>query len=188
MASLPAAPYYMAQAILVQEQALSTLQNRVQELEQAAAQRRGRGGGGFLGGLFGGGAAAPAPRPGGVPHAQGPIPPQYMQPGPAAAAGSPWGRPAGGGFLAGAMQTAMGVAGGMLVADAISSAFSSTPEVVERGARRRGPWTTGWTDDPGRRLRRRFRWRFRRLRRFRLERAMGRQSQTAGRSPIDMAG
>ena len=55
-----------------------------------------------------------------------------MQPGPAAAPGSPWGRPAGGGFLAGAMQTAMGVAGGVLVADAISSAFhSSTPEVVD---------------------------------------------------------
>ena len=147
MASLPAAPYYMAQAILVQEQALGTLQNRIQELEQAAAQRP-AGGGGFLGNLFGGGAAAPAPRPAAMPQAQGPIPPQYMQPGPAAAPGSPWGRPAGGGFLAGAMQTAMGVAGGVLVADAISSAFhSSTPEVVDV-VEEAPPWTTGWRPTP----------------------------------------
>ncbi|MFZ1430895.1 MAG: DUF2076 family protein, partial [Geminicoccaceae bacterium] len=62
----------------------------------------------------------------------GPIPPQYLQPNQAAAPGSPWSRPAGGGFLAGAMQTAMGVAGGMLVADAISSVFhSGTAEAVE---------------------------------------------------------
>ncbi|MFZ1428257.1 MAG: DUF2076 family protein, partial [Geminicoccaceae bacterium] len=33
VASLPAAPYYMAQAILVQEHALASMQSRVQELE-----------------------------------------------------------------------------------------------------------------------------------------------------------
>ena len=87
----PPAPYYMAQAMLVQEQALANLQGRVQELEQAARQPAS---GSFLGGLFGGGQAAP-PRRGMVPAAQGPIPPQYMQQG---MAGSPWSRPAGGGF------------------------------------------------------------------------------------------
>lgn len=122
---MPAAPYYMAQAILVQEQALANLQNRVQELEHDLASRPATGGGGFLSGLFGGGQpAAPAPR---RPMAQVPqtIPPQYMQ---QQGMGSPWGgRPAGGGFLAGAMQTALGVAGGMLIADALTSAFSADP-------------------------------------------------------------
>ncbi len=117
VAAMPAAPYYMAQAILVQEQALANLQNRVQELEQAAVQPAA---GGFLGGLFGGGQTAPTR--GMVPAAKGPIPPQYMQQG-GGAPGSPWSRPAGGGFLAGAMQTALGVAGGMLIADALTSAF-----------------------------------------------------------------
>ena len=62
--------------------------------------------------------------------AQGPIPQQYMQP--RDGCGSPWGRSAGGGFLAGAMQTALGVAGGMLIADALTSAFDSgTAEASE---------------------------------------------------------
>ena len=121
VSAMPSAPYYMAQALLVQEQALANMQNRVQELERAAAERPA--GGSFLGGLFGGGAPAPAPRRGMAPMAQGPIPPQYMQQG-QAMGGSPWGRPAGGGFLAGAMQTALGVAGGMLIADALTDAFS----------------------------------------------------------------
>jgi uncharacterized protein len=126
--AMPAAPYYMAQAILAQEQALGSLQSRVQELERAAAQPAASGG--FLGGLFGGGGQPTPPRRGAVPAAQGPIPPQYMQQQPGgmgmAGTGSPWGggRPAmGGGFLAGAMQTALGVAGGVLIADALTSAF-----------------------------------------------------------------
>src|ERR671919_1821146 len=58
---LPAAPYYMAQAILVQEQALASMQTRVQELERQLAERPA--GGGFLGGLFGGPQqTAPAPQ------------------------------------------------------------------------------------------------------------------------------
>ena len=44
----------------------------------------------------------------------------------------PGARPAGGGFLAGAMQTALGVAGGMMIANAITSAFDSgTAEAAE---------------------------------------------------------
>ena len=154
LTAMPAAPYYMAQALLVQEQALGSLQSKVQELESQAAQRS-QGGGSFLGSLFGAGAATP-PRPI-APPAQGPIPQQYLQPG-ASAAGSPWGRPMGGGFLAGAMQTAVGVAGGMLVADALSHAFSSGASEVGALANEAG-WTApaaepaataqdaGW-DDP----------------------------------------
>ena len=51
VAAQPAAPYYMAQAIVVQQEALARAQSRVQELERQLAER---GSGGFLGGLFGG--------------------------------------------------------------------------------------------------------------------------------------
>jgi hypothetical protein len=140
VAAMPAAPYYMAQAILVQEQALANLQNRVQELERTAAERPAAGG--FLGGLFGGG--QPAARHGGMtPTAQGPIPQRYLEPG-MGAAGSPWGRPAGGGFLAGAMQTALGVAGGVLIADALASAFGSGAAEAGEPAQ-----DAGFADDPG---------------------------------------
>jgi hypothetical protein len=44
--------------------------------------------------------------------------------------GSPWGARPSGGFLADAMQTALGVAGGVLVADALSNAFASGEEAV----------------------------------------------------------
>ena len=54
----PGAPYYMAQTILVQEQALRQAQERIEQLE--ASQRPS---GGFLGGLFGGD-EAPRRRPG----------------------------------------------------------------------------------------------------------------------------
>jgi uncharacterized protein len=105
--SQPGAPYYMAQAIVVQEQALANAQARVQELERRVAGRPS--GGGFLSGLFGGGEETTRP-----------------DSGPARGATSHSGvyRPAGGGFLAGAMQTALGVAGGVLIADAIASAFA----------------------------------------------------------------
>jgi hypothetical protein len=110
----PAAPYYMAQAIVVQEQALANLQARVEELERRLAARAS--GSGFLSGLFGGDEEATRPEPS---PARG-------------AAGHPAiQRPAGGGFLAGAMQTALGVAGGVLIADAIASAFA--PEEAAAG-------------------------------------------------------
>ncbi|MFO1048166.1 MAG: DUF2076 domain-containing protein [Geminicoccaceae bacterium] len=135
IAGMPAAPYYMAQAMLVQEQALTALQSRVQQLE-AAAKEAPAGGGSFLSGLFGGAQPSAPPRP---PVAQGPIPQQYMQQGAMGAGSGPWGRPAmGGGFLAGAMQTAVGVAGGMLLADALTSAFSSGAEEVSALAHEAG--------------------------------------------------
>ena len=141
VAALPSAPYYMAQALLVQEQALGSLQARVQQLEREA--HRPSGGRWRL-------PERPVRRPGGAPQAArppaapavaGPIPPRYLEQGNVAGAG-PWGRGGmGGGFLAGAMQTAMGVAGGVLLADALSSAFSSGTAEAEELAHQ-----TGWTE------------------------------------------
>ena len=109
VAEQPAAPYYMAQAIVVQEQALAASQARVEQLERQLAE--GPAGGGFLSGLFGGGRPeAPAATAG-----RAPMPTQ----------------PAGGGFLAGAMQTAMGVAGGVLIANALTGAFASGEAAAE---------------------------------------------------------
>ena len=103
-AAQPAAPYYMAQAIVVQQEALARAQARIQELE------RQRTSGGFLSGLFGGGEDSETPASG-DPSLRGFG--RYRQAG------------AGGGFLAGAMQTALGVAGGFLIADAISGLFAA---------------------------------------------------------------
>jgi len=120
----PHAPYYMAQTIVVQEQALSAAHGRIQQLEHELASRP-AGGGGFLSGLFGGGQARPQPRT--------PQPNPMMQPGQQSGpwGGAPGGYPqgmmpqrAGGGFLAGAAQTAMGVAGGVVLGNMLASAFS----------------------------------------------------------------
>lgn len=141
----PGAPYYMAQAMLVQEQALASLQGRLQQLERERDERP-TGGGSFLSGLFGGGQSAPQrPAARGM-TANQPFPGQVAGHG---GNGAPWGgqggvqggswgaqggafggRPGGGGFLAGAMQTAVGVAGGMLVASALSDAFSGGEEAI----------------------------------------------------------
>lgn len=112
----PAAPYFMAQTIVVQEQALEAAQRRIEELEantsHAQPQR-----GGFFSSVFGNN-AAPQQRT------------QSMQQPSGNGRHSPWGgqsqgqnaamqQRAGGGFLAGAAQTAMGVAGGVLLGNAI---------------------------------------------------------------------
>ena len=61
----PDATYMLVQSVLVQEQALEAANDRVQELEDAAARMEGRGdarprarSGGFLGGVWGGGRRA----------------------------------------------------------------------------------------------------------------------------------
>lgn len=112
----PNAPYYMAQTIVVQEQALSAANGRIQQLEQELASRPASGGG-FLSGLFGGGQQRPQPQPAQPYHAQ-PIHgmPPHMAPGMAGRGG--------GGFLAGAAQTAVGVAGGVVLGNMIANAFS----------------------------------------------------------------
>jgi hypothetical protein len=118
----PAAPYFMAQTIVVQEQALNAAQQRIEELEYQLSSRPAQGGGGFFASLFGSSQPQRSmpPRQPAQPMGQA-----YGQPQAGAQAG-PWGqqsahgRPAGGGFLAGAAQTAMGVAGGMLLGNAIA--------------------------------------------------------------------
>lgn len=87
----PAAPYYLAQTVIMQEKALNEAQARIEELE-------GRGNGRH----------------------------------PAAMQGGPWGqRPAGGGrgFLAGAAETAMGVAGGLLLGNMLADWL--TPDATD---------------------------------------------------------
>jgi hypothetical protein len=132
MAHQPGAAYMLAQVVLVQEQGLKNLTNRVEEMERQLAERPAASGG-FLGGLFGGGAQAPA-RPQPTPRTP-------------AAAGGGWSNPRpgaglsgmqagtqsagqGGGFMAGAMQTAMGVAGGMLLANAVAGLFAGDAEAA----------------------------------------------------------
>jgi hypothetical protein len=128
-AELPAAPYLMAQTILVQEHALQNAQARIAELERQCAEARppapSQQSGSFLGGLIGGGpwarrADAQPPRgwsqaapAGSVPQA-GTAPPAYgaASPYPTTAALPP---AAGGGFLRSALTTAAGVAGGALL-------------------------------------------------------------------------
>ncbi|WP_312797818.1 DUF2076 domain-containing protein, partial [Tianweitania sp.] len=51
----PGAPYYMAQTIVVQEQALEAAQRRIEELESQPQAQPQSGGGGLFGSLFGGG-------------------------------------------------------------------------------------------------------------------------------------
>jgi hypothetical protein len=117
----PNAPYYMAQTIVVQEQALSVAHGRIQQLEQELASRPASGGG-FLSGLFGGGQTRPQPHQPYQPQPMQGLPP-HMAPGMAPGmAGMAPGR-GGGGFLAGAAQTAMGVAGGVLIGNMIAGAF-----------------------------------------------------------------
>jgi uncharacterized protein len=95
VALTPGAAYFMAQTVLVQEAALARCQDRLAELEARLAEGRG----GFLASLFAGDDAAPARRP----HP---------------------GLPQGPGFLGSAAQTAMGVAGGVLIANAIAGLWA----------------------------------------------------------------
>ncbi|MEE9101678.1 DUF2076 family protein [Pseudomonas nitroreducens] len=138
----PAAPYYMAQAMLIQEAAIKRLDQRVKELEAEAKDSR-PSSGGFLAGLFGGGQSQ-EPRPaqtqqrpdgwgqtrfsqpgGNASYASNPNDFRPAQPAQAA--------PQGGGFLRGALQTAAGVAGGVMVADLLTSMFhhNQPQEIVE---------------------------------------------------------
>ena len=128
LAEQPAAAYYMAQVILVQEQALAAAQAQINELERRAAQPAA---GGFLAGLFGGGQR---PQPGGSPWGRQQAQPGYGgQPGYGSRGGfggqPGFGRSGGGGFMAGAMQTAMGVAGGVVLGNLLMDAF--TPDVAQ---------------------------------------------------------
>jgi len=112
----PEARYRLTQMAFVQEAALVEMTNRIQDLEWELENARRQGAAtqnrGMLGGLFGGG-ARPAPMP---PRPQPQYPPGYN---PAMMQRS------GPGFLGTAMMTAAGVAGGLLLGNAIMGALGS---------------------------------------------------------------
>ena len=135
----PAAPYYMAQAILIQEAAMKKLNAQVTELENQLAQAQQQlsqtqqparqNSGGFLSSLFGGGQRQSAPQQPAWNNApQQPYNAPQQQP----YAQQPYGAARGGtGFLGGALQTAVGVAGGVVMADMLTSMFHhSQPEEI----------------------------------------------------------
>ena len=143
-AAKPEAAYILAQTVVMQDYALRQARARLDDLQNqlnnaqalAAQQAQAPRSGGFFSGLFGGGAAAAAPPPpaagpwGGRPAAasyaqQGYAPPPPPPPNDGAQTGYAQ-YPAGGGqpsFLQGAAQTAMGVAGGALLFEGVSSLF-----------------------------------------------------------------
>jgi hypothetical protein len=151
----PSAPYYMAQSILIQEAALKRLHQQVQQLESEVAELKNAApaqSGGFLSNLFGGGASRasrpqqPSAAPWGNGGQQTP-PPGYGQTPPPGyngyaqtpppgyngyAAQQPPMAPSGGGFMAGALQTAAGVAGGVVLGNMLTSMFhhSQPQEIV----------------------------------------------------------
>jgi hypothetical protein len=114
----PSSAYFMAQTIIVQEAALREAQQRLEDAEAKQGQ------GGFLGGIFGSDRPAPSPAP----------------------QRGPWGnahekdngyaqrRSAGGGFLAGAAQTAMGVTGGLLLGSLLTGLFTGGANASEAEA------------------------------------------------------
>jgi uncharacterized protein len=137
----PYASYLLAQAVIVQEQALKAANEKLQALEAQIAemerQQPGRApapaGSGFLSGLsslFGAGnpQSAPPPQPRGPDQSPWQQPPQgfgqqnYGQP---PSQSPPWGAgaPQAGGFLKGALGAAAGVAGGVLLANSIRGLF-----------------------------------------------------------------
>jgi hypothetical protein len=123
----PEARYRITQTAFVQEHALAEAQNRIRRLEWELAQAKQSAAAapppsrGFLGGIFGGSAAPPPPQPAyAQPQYQAaPPPPQYApgyQPGMFQRSGS--------GFLGSALTTAAGVAGGLVVGNALMDMFS----------------------------------------------------------------
>ena len=136
--SQPYAPYAMAQLIYVQEEAIKSLNQQLEQGREATAHQQPQGGGGFLSSIFGGGSRPEPQRPAGQPWGnQGGQPGYGQQPGYGGQQGGyggpqqggPWAgqqqAPArGGGFLATALPMAAGAAGGMLLGSALSNAFA----------------------------------------------------------------
>lgn len=143
MARHPEARYRLTQMAFVQEAALVEMTNRIQQLEWEVENARRQGQAaqsrGAFGGLFGGGArpAAMPPRP--QPQYPPGHNPAMMQRG-------------GPGFLGTAMMTAAGVAGGLLLGNALMSAFSGGGAAEAAAAGDFGqdavPTSSPWTD-PG---------------------------------------
>lgn len=170
----PAAPYYMAQAILVQEAALKRLDEQNKqlqaELKQAKAQvaaTTSNSSGGFLSSIFGSGTRDSQPvqaqAPGSAPGTGGwREPARGLRPSASGAQGfnaAPAQAPSRSGassFLGGALQTAAGVAGGVMLAQGISSLFnhhSQPEEVVEVIKEEPAPASdSGWVGNDEQRL------------------------------------
>ncbi len=125
--SQPGSAYYLAQTVMVQEQALKAAQQKIAELEQRTTSSAtsttpdtGFGRSAAAPGAVGGLAGAAGSAFGGAPATA--QPPQSVG---AGLSGAGFGRNAGGGggFLAGALQTAMGVAGGMMLGNMLGGLF-----------------------------------------------------------------
>jgi hypothetical protein len=125
----PDTAYILAQTTLMQDFALRTAQAQIADLQRQLAEAKQQptsGGGSFLGGLFGGGNSSqsvPSAGPWARPQAQAYAQPQpaYAQPVYAAPVLQPSQTS---GFLQSAAQTAVGVAGGMLLFEGMESLFS----------------------------------------------------------------
>ncbi len=124
LSRFPDAPYYLAQSVLVQQQALDRAEARIKELEAASEDRSAsasRGSSSFLGG-----SSVPQTGASQTSYQTGR---RYADaetsPNPARATESPWApQPSRtGGFLGTALSTATGVAGGMFIADSIRNLF-----------------------------------------------------------------
>ncbi|MGE5475591.1 MAG: DUF2076 domain-containing protein [Bacteroidales bacterium] len=121
---LPNALYALAQTACLQDLALKQAQARISELERQVAAAPAA-----ASSFLGGATANPwGARPTSVPVTQptyAPAPMPMPQPSYAPQQQGGWGMPAaGGGFLRGVAGTALGVAGGTLLAEGISSLFS----------------------------------------------------------------
>ncbi|MBB4001061.1 MAG: DUF2076 domain-containing protein [Aurantimonas endophytica] len=116
--SQPGAPYFMAQTIIVQDQALAAAKARIDELEAGTAsgsQQSAASRGGLFGNLTGGSS----------PASQRPASSAWGQRGSASVPSAGMRRGGGGGgFLAGAAQTALGVAGGVMLGSMLGSLFA----------------------------------------------------------------
>ena len=138
----PDAPYMLVQTALVYEHQMEEQELRIRDLEDQIAQlQRGAtapatGGGSFLGGRAGAGrGSVPNVTPQAAsPWQSAPQQPAYQQPprqqGASAYAPAPMAQsaPPGGGFFRSALQTAAGVAGGMMVANSLSGLFGGGHE------------------------------------------------------------
>jgi len=142
----PSATYYLAQAVIVQEKGLEAAANHIKELEEhirqleagASEHHQAEQGGGFLSSIFGNTQTQqPAPVPSN-PGPWGQASRGYDEPRgydrdarqPPQQPSGPWSQQAhapsaGGSFLRGALGTAAGVAGGMLLANSLSGIFGN---------------------------------------------------------------
>ncbi|WP_433737261.1 DUF2076 domain-containing protein [Pseudomonas putida] len=180
----PAAGYFMTQAILVQEAAIKRLDEQNQQLnaqiqqlqadlQQARAQTAAPApsSGGFLSSIFGGSSRDPQPAP--IPSLSAPVSNGggWREPGRSSFNSQPpqqnFGAPpqqnyapqqaapmAGSSFLGGALKTAAGVAGGVMLAQGISSLFHHNQQpqeivevIKEEPAQVNDQGNNGWGND-----------------------------------------